>query len=231
MQVLSTHISDKRGTDALKRALADIDAPGWCVAFGDRPDMLKAALDERYKGKRIIHVGGGETRRWDTRLTHPDHWTRDALSMIADVHCVASVFAIESLYRIGIPHSRTWRTGCPSLDEIVALSKTPAPKRDGSVFEWFPEFGLSEPSHDLQIPPWLPTNGHRLSEAEFLQRLRTCSLFRTNSSAGLREAPILGTPVEMVGNRQAGRAPAGTYHHPEGRACEEIARICREVCK
>lgn len=222
MHVISTHISDKRGTDALKRALADIDAPGWCVAFGDRPDMLKAALDERYKGKRIIHVGGGETRRWDTRLTHPDHWTRDALSMIADVHCVASVFAIESLYRIGIPHSRTWRTGCPSLDEIVALSKTPAPKRDvGDIFEWFPE----------SVTKFLPLDHPRFSEAAFLQRLRTCSLFRTNSSAGLREAPILGTPVEMVGNRQAGRAPAGTYHHPEGRACEEIARICREVCK
>lgn len=219
MQILSTHPSDHRGTNALKRALADIDAPNWCVAYGDRIEMLEAANRERYKGKKIIHVGGGETAHND-KLAHPDHWTRDALSMISSLHFVANLSALDNLANMNIAVYKIFIVGCPSLDEIVALSKTPAPERDGSVFEWFPETART----------FTPTDWPRLSEAEFLQRLRTCSLFRTNSSAGLREAPILGTPVEMIGDRQKGRAPAGTYHHPEGKACEEIRRIVMEVC-
>ncbi len=220
MQVLSTHPSDKRGTDALKRALADIDAPGWCVAYGDRPDMLKAALDERYKGKKIVHVGGGETNHLDMPA-HPDHWTRDAISMLSHIHICANMHAARNLIALGLYVPDIHVTGCPSLDEVVALSKTPAPKRNDSVFDWCPETTLS----------FQPVTQRRLSKRAFLQRLRTCKLFQTNSSAGLREAPILGTPVIMIGDRQAGRAPAGTYHHPEGKACEEIARICRKVCK
>lgn len=218
MQVICTHASEKRGTDALKRALADIDAPGWCVAYGDRPAMLKAALDERYKGNQIVHVGGGETLHYGKHY-HPDHWTRDAISMISSLHFVANSWAAAALREIGLKD--IYVTGCPSLDEVVALSKTPAPKRGNALFDWCPETMLS----------FQPVTQRRLSKRAFLQRLRTCGLFQTNSSAGLREAPILGTPVLMIGDRQAGRAPAGTYHHPEGKACEEIARICREVCK
>lgn len=227
MQVLSTHPSDHRGTNALKRALADIDAPNWLVAYGDRKDMLEAVLEAHYRGVKIVHVGGGETRHSDAQFAHtvrgnvhPDHRTRDAISMLADVHLVANDRAAFNLQLLSILRMDVYVTGCPSLDEIVALSKTPAPERDGSVFEWFPETART----------FTPTDWPRLSEAEFLQRLRTCSLFRTNSSAGLREAPILGTPVEMIGDRQKGRAPAGTYHHPGGRACEEIRRIVMEVC-
>lgn len=226
MRILSTHPSDKRGTDALKRCLADIDAPGWCVAYGDRPDMLKAALDERYKGKKIVHVGGGETAYGDPRCTHPDHQTRWAITALSEVHLVANDWARENLDAFGISRNM-FVTGCPSLDEIVEYAKDVAAHphatlaRAGGRFEWMPE----SPGH------FVPTQEKRLSEQEFLERMATCSLFITNSSAGLREAPILGTPVIMIGDRQAGRAPAGTYHHPEGKACEEIARICLEVCK
>ena len=225
MQVLSTHPSDHRGTNALKRALADIEAPGWAIAYGDRKDMLEAVLEAHYRGVKIVHVGAGETNHWNN-MTHPDHKTRDAISMLSEHLCVANFDAAWNAADIGfvVDEDVDWKrvhiTGCPSLDEIVALSKTPAPERDGSVFEWFPETART----------FTPTDWLRLSEAEFLQRLRTCSLFRTNSSAGLREAPILGTPVEMIGDRQKGRIP-GPYHHPEGKACEEIRRIVLEVCK
>ena len=217
MQVLSTHPSDHRGTNALKRALADIDAPNWCVVYGDRRDMCEAVLAARYEGKRVIHVGGGETEHFDHKLRHPDHWTRDAISMLASVHCVANEHARRNLMTIGIVND-VHITGCPSLDEVVEFAKTPR-TRTGGRFEWLPE----------SPGAFKPIVAERLSEAEFLERMATCSEFITNSSAGLREAPILGTPVVMVGDRQAGRAPAGTYHHPQGKACEEIARIIRSV--
>ena len=234
MNVLSTHPSDFRGTNALKRALADIDAPGWCVAFGDRIEMLEAANRERYRGRKIVHVGGGETWHNNTLLSHPDHWTRDALSVVSSLHFVANAYAADNLVGLGVgmedePNGggRVFIVGCPSLDEIVAYAKTldPNRKRKGIV-AWFPE------DHDKTDNTWHPyARQQRKTEFEFLHDIAHCELFRTNSSAGLREAPILGTPVEMVGSRQAGRAPAGTYAHPQGRACEEIRRIVLEVCR
>lgn len=228
MMVLSTHCSDLRGTNALKRALADIDAPGWCVAYGDRCDMAKAVLDARYAGKKIAHVAGGETPPYIGN-GHPDHRTRDAISVMSDLHFVANNEALENLKELGIysnfNYGCIYVTGCPSLDEIVAYAKTldPNRKRKG-IINWFPE--------DQDGAVWRPfARQQRKTEWEFMYDIAHCELFRTNSSAGLREAPILGTPVEMVGSRQAGRAAAGTFHAPNGDACEQIRKIILEVCK
>lgn len=224
MQIISTHPSDSRGTNALKRALADIEAPGWAIAYGDRKDQLEAVLEAHYRGVKIVHVGGGETLHYDDHA-HPDHRTRDAISMIARVHCVANLGAEANLRLLLTPTKEPiYITGCPSLDEIVAYAKTldPDRKREG-VFEWFPEAVSPDGVWTGALSPY------RMQHQDFLHRIAHCALFRTNSSAGLREAPILGTPVELVGERQKGRIP-GPYHHPEGKACEEIRRIVLEVC-
>lgn len=216
MLVVSTHPSDHRHTNALKAALADIDAPGWAVVFGDRRDMLERALDLHYQGVKLIHVGGGDTPHGTD--SHPDHRTRDAISMLARVHCVANGWAYKNLRALlGAPQT-IHVTGSPGLDEVVAYAKTldPDRKREG-VFEWFPE----------TVDTYEPIPQTRWSPQEFLHKLAHCELFRSNSSAALYEAPILGTPVELVGDRQAGRK--GPYHHPEGKACEAIRKVV-EVC-
>lgn len=229
MHVVSTHPSDHRHTNALKAALSDINAPGWAVVFGDRRDMLEAALDLHYRGVKLVHVGGGDTPHGTDG--HPDHRTRDAISMLASVHCVANEYAADNLFEImgghGYYHDldvteREWTgiyvTGSPGLDEVVAYAKTLDPGRERSgVFEWFPEMKAGE---------WMPSAATRLDPQEFLHKLAHCELFRTNSSAGMYEAPILQTPVEFVGDRQAGRK--GPYHHPEGGACEAIRKVVLE---
>lgn len=220
MQVISTHPSDHRHTNALKAALKDIDAPGWAVCFGDRRDMLEAALKLHYEGVKLVHVGGGDTPHGTD--SHPDHRTRDAISMLARVHCVANEFAYGNVINL-FPNINDLRnvhvTGSPGLDEVVAYAKTldPNRKREG-VFEWFPE----------HLHTWVPIIQDRLPLADFLHKLAHCEKFITNSSAGLYEAPILNTPVELIGDRQAGRR--GPYHAPNGDACQQIRKVIEDVC-
>jgi UDP-N-acetylglucosamine 2-epimerase len=236
MLVVSTHPSDHRHTNALKAALGDIEAPGWAVVFGDRRDMLEAALELHYEGTKLVHVGGGDTPHHTNG--HPDHATRDAISMLATKHCVANEYARQNLLDLGLwgggskmHPGNIHVTGSPGLDEVVAYAKTldPNRKREG-VFEWMPELPSNWAGRwsGTLTQNWVAAGQPRLPQADFLHKLAHCALFRSNSSAALYEAPILGTPVELVGDRQAGRR--GPYHHPEGRACETIRKVIENVC-
>lgn len=244
MLVISTHPSDHRHTNALKAALKDIDAPGWAVVFGDRHEMCVEALRLHYEGVKLVHVGGGDTPMVTWPNAHPDHYTRNAISALAQVHCVANEYALGNLRRMGFGvYDGTFIkiTGSPGLDEVVAYAKTldPNRKREG-VFEWYPERGtynavlnwgeghISNRQVVRDYTVWAPTQQRRLPLQEFLHEIAHCELFVTNSSAGLYEAPILNTPVELIGDRQAGRR--GPYHHPEGRACEAIRKVIEDVC-
>jgi UDP-N-acetylglucosamine 2-epimerase len=52
----------------------------------------------------------------------------------------------------------------------------------------------------------------RLPRREYLRKLATCACAVGNSSSFLIEAPFYGTPVVLVGERQAGRELAGCVH-------------------
>lgn len=217
MLVVSTHPSDHRHTNALREALKDIYRPGWAVVFGDRREMCEAALDLHYKGYKLVHVGGGDTPHGGGG--HPDHRTRDAISMLATVHCVANEYAFWNLRDFDIPLNDIHITGSPGLDEVVLYESTiPKDRKRSGIFQWLPEDPVT----------FKPQTGPRLSLEEFLHKLAHCELFVSNSSAALYEAPILGTPVQLVGNRQADRC--GPYHHPKGEACAEIRKVVLEVC-
>lgn len=263
MKVVSTNPADHRATQLLQKALNDIDAPGWAVLYGDRKEMAETAISLHYEGIKLIHVAGGETPRgiW----THPDHPTRDAISMLSRAHCVANHWAANCLSDIGI--ERVHITGLPALDELVHIARMPAPPRDDFALvlihphpsdmrrsdRWVVEAGdallesgcvnavFVEPNADDggRILDQLRNLGglqecmiRRLSLDDFVEHLRRCRLFITNSSSGRIEAPIFGTPVVEIGDRQAGRAPMGTaWHHPEGKACEAIRRVVIDVVK
>ena len=57
--------------------------------------------------------------------------------------------------------------------------------------------------------PWYPLHTVRgIAPRRFLRLLRQCSVLVGNSSAGIREASALGTPVVNIGSRQHGRERA-----------------------
>ena len=221
MHVVSTHPSDHRMTNALRPHLSRINAPKWVVVSGDRREMLEAAIGFHYRGFKIAHVQAGDTYH-SKRHNHPDHATRDAITMLSSVMFCANERAATNLWNIGQHDDNVHVTGNPGLDEVVRYAATLDPDRERKgTFQWFPEVYKGAES------VWQATNV-RLDPETFLHTLAHCKLFKTNSSAGILEAPIFNTPVEMVGDRQKGRV-AGPYHHPEGKACEEIARIMREI--
>lgn len=68
-----------------------------------------------------------------------------------------------------------------------------------------------------------------LPPREFVGLLRRCGALVGNSSAGLIEASLLGTPVVNVGRRQEGRERgANVYDHPEPTAAE-ISETLRRI--
>lgn len=264
MQVVSTHPADARMVTALRKRVERIHAPKWALVFGDRKEMCEQALDLVYSGVKLAHVAGGETRHDDASIAHPDHRTRNAISMLSDVHFVANDFARQNLARIGITQ-HVYVTGLPSLDELVHISRMPAPDRQDMALvlchphpsdkdrtdTWLKAAGdaleesgcehatVIEPNADdggraidsLRNLGGMTTMFKRLGFDDFIEHLRRCRLFITNSSSGRIEAPMFGTRVVEIGDRQTGRAPMGTpWHHPEGRACGRIEEVLREVC-
>ncbi|SEK25589.1 UDP-N-acetylglucosamine 2-epimerase (hydrolysing) [Blastococcus sp. DSM 46786] len=63
--------------------------------------------------------------------------------------------------------------------------------------------------------------------AAYLTLLRHAEVIIGNSSSGVREAPVLGTPAVDVGSRQNGRSPATSVQHVEARAGEIAAAVRR----
>lgn len=251
--------------EALRRKVERIHAPRWAVIIGDRKEMCEAALDLAYQGFKLAHVAGGETRHDDPSISHPDHRTRNAISLLSDLHFVTNDFARENLKRIGLTQ-HVYVTGLPSLDELVHVGRMPAPDREDFALilihphpsdkarsdAWVKAAGDALAASDcpraVLIEPNIDDGGRildqlrnlggmaecllkRLDLDDFVEHMRRCRVFITNSSAGRIEAPIFGTRLVEIGDRQQGRAPVGTHwHHPEGRACEMIANVCREVC-
>lgn len=255
MNIVSTHPSDHRMTNALKAALSGIDAPGWAVVCGDRREMAVEALRLHYEGVKLVHVQGGDTPHGTDG--HPDHRTRDAISMLARLHFVANEDCKANLAAIGITGG-VFVTGNPGLDWIVEMaSRSPNRERNRRAgvmihphphdwrqsLRWLSAALDRAPSDALVFAPNNDDGGKLrkvaaefcklmdpLSGRDFVSWLAATELFVTNSSAGILEAPILGTPVELVGDRQAGRSTK-PHHHPEGKACEMVADLVREYCK
>ena len=67
-----------------------------------------------------------------------------------------------------------------------------------------------------------PSLGHR----RYLSALRLCDVVIGNSSSGLIEAPMLGTPTVNIGERQAGRLRAESVIDC-GESAEEVAKAIR----
>jgi UDP-hydrolysing UDP-N-acetyl-D-glucosamine 2-epimerase len=253
----STLLTSAKETGALVAGLADTLCrlrPAVCVVCADRHEVLGAAQAAAYQHFPLVHLQGGEhTGSIDDRV-------RDAITALADSHCVATAPAKARVDALTGAPDRVYLTGCPSIDLAKdALSDPPVTIHElGGAG---PTFDLSQPfllvlQHPVTnemdqafaqmtatmdacarinlprlviwpgqdagmeatskaIRTWISDHPsevwhtvRNLPPRRFLRLLAQCRVLVGNSSAGIREASYLGTPVVNVGTRQVGRERA-----------------------
>ena len=88
--------------------------PDAVVVCADRHEVLAAAQAARYQNVRLVHLQGGE------QSGSVDAVVRDAITHLADVHCVCTRRAGYRVYGLTGAWSAIHVTGCPSIDEAHA---------------------------------------------------------------------------------------------------------------
>jgi UDP-hydrolysing UDP-N-acetyl-D-glucosamine 2-epimerase len=101
--------------------------PDLVVTVADRYETLATAIAASHMNIPLVHVQGGEV------TGSIDDKVRDAVTMLADFHCVATARAAERVRCMGAAPSRVFLTGCPSID--LALDVLKAPRLDFDPFE------------------------------------------------------------------------------------------------
>lgn len=233
---------------AVLTRLQPVDA---VVVCADRHEVLAAAQAASYLHLRLVHCQGGE------RSGSIDDKVRDAITALADIHCVCTEGAQYRVYSLTGDWSNIHLTGCPSIDLAKeALSDPPVMFGELGGSGAFIDVALpflvilqhpnteeaNQAGEQMQItleataryPRIVLFSGQdagtdammkALREAQrsqkpnihsvrnlppvtFLKLLTQCAVLVGNSSAGIREASFLGTPVVNVGTRQHGRERA-----------------------
>jgi len=91
--------------------------PDTVVTIADRYETLATATAASYLGIRLVHLQGGE------QTGSIDDKVRNAVTALADVHCVATAKAGERVRAMGARDVHV--TGCPSIDLCRNLPPVP----------------------------------------------------------------------------------------------------------
>ena len=200
--------------------------PDVVVTIADRHETLATAIAASYQHIPLCHIQGGEV------TGSIDDKVRNAVTMLADVHCAATIKAasrLDFLSHGGEVHV----TGCPSIDLAAeALKLGPTKVADVIVLQ-HPVTGEREQAGDqmqatieavgkeaLYFWPGEDAGNEAMCKAlrladihpvrnvpplEFLRMLLGAQVLVGNSSVGIRECSFLAVPVVNIGTRQQGR--------------------------
>jgi len=189
--------------------------PKAIIARGDRYEVLGIAMVSVYHDVPIIHIEAGDlSGTLDNKVRH-------AVTQLADIHFTTNEESRQRVVQMGIPIDKVFNYG--SLDVEYAHSIKPQklsnkpyilllhheiPLEPTSIVyealkplsERF-EIITTKGNKDYHKNP----NGEEFEPKYFIQLLRQAECLVGNSSAGLKEASILGTSVVNVGTRQKNR--------------------------
>lgn len=118
----STLLTSAKETGILLNGLADTLSmwrPDGVLICADRHEVLGAAQAAAYCGVPLFHLQGGESSG------SIDDKVRDAITHLADVHCVCTEFARGRVYGLIGDWDQIHLTGCPSIDEAKAALQGP----------------------------------------------------------------------------------------------------------
>lgn len=200
--------------------------PDVVVTIADRHETLATAMAAAYQHIPLCHIQGGEV------TGSIDDKVRNAVTQLADVHCVATEKAASRVARMR-PKDGVFVTGCPSIDLAAeALRLGPLPSRPVIVLQ-HPVTNETEQAADqmratveavgpdaLYFWPGEDAGGSAMAKVlrlagispvrnmaplDFLRTLLGAQVLVGNSSVGIRECSFLGVPVVNIGTRQEGR--------------------------
>ena len=136
----ATLVTSAKETAGLLHSLADLfslDGPDCIVVNHDRHEVVGVAQAAAYLHLPIIHIGGGE------RSGSIDDRCRDAITALANVHCVSTRRAQLRVWGMTGSEQVHW-TGCPSID-IAKEAQASPPVTWAELNGTGPLFDLREP--------------------------------------------------------------------------------------
>ena len=184
------------------------------VIRGDRYEMMMLATIAVYKGFEVVHIEGGD----DSGVV--DNKVRHTITHLSDYHFCTNKESHRRLINMGVPIDRVWNFG--SLDVEFASRVKPKKLRDSKyilvAYHPIPDEDDNEltkalesfPKYDKIVVGSNKDYGKGYGEEEFppeefINVLRYAKCAVGNSSALIKEASILGTPVVIIGDRQRSR--------------------------
>lgn len=207
-------ISQGATVAAMGQWLASREEIDTVYLVGDRALVLAAAQAARMHGRRIVHQMGGE------RSGTLDDWWRDAITMLADVHCVATDGAYRAVRAMVGVRGAVHRTGCPRIDHcrrlpsakhkyaglpIVALH--PDTAEPHGLNRWRPD-ALDELRAAMPRSPWVvlwPNSDHWGGElTDLLKRVVPGDSYTHRQMAPIDYMHALRDCQLLVGNTSSG---------------------------
>ena len=123
--LLSAAKSTATGLMETATALTNLK-PDVVVTIADRYETIATAIAASYQNIPLAHIQGGEISG------NIDDKVRHAITMLADLHLVASKGAAARVVSMGEDADRVILTGCASID--IARLASAAPRLDGEAF-------------------------------------------------------------------------------------------------
>lgn len=191
--------------DALKKINPDM-----FLVRGDRHEMLGPTMLAAYSGIKIAHL-----EAFDLSGVI-DNRVRFAISHLSDIHFTTNTDSHSRGIAMGFKNVYNYG----SLDTEYALSVDVKPRGDDYVLALYHTVPGEDPQEltkalnriELKILGVKGNNDYgkstyteEYSPEDFISLLKNASCIVGNSSAGLKEASCLGTPVVNIGDRQQNR--------------------------
>jgi len=115
----SMAISIGAGIVGLTKAI-EKPSPDIVVVFGDRFEMLAAAVAAAYSGRVVAHLSGGDSPR-----AGYDEYSRHAITKISHLHFPTTRTSAERIIKMGEDPKYVFTVGSTAIDTILNVKKPP----------------------------------------------------------------------------------------------------------
>ena len=221
-----THIQQMWNAMHWARVEVSNRKPDFAILPGDRYEMVAAGIALHMLKVPCVHIFGG----YVTEGSQDDAW-RHCLTKLSQLHFVETEECRRRVIQLGEHPDTVYNVGMigcdfsdieadSTYDYIVIYHPETLGETDveplkkvmsGKKALWF------TPNSDPGTYSIRSLSGEwnaleNLPRKQFLSYLKGAKAIIGNSSAGIREAPMLGTPCVNIGDRQQGRTGIGVYH-------------------